>query len=408
MKIKINKNVIENIILVLINILLLFLPNEKDSLPFIGSYLLVLCVVVFIRYRKNQNISLMLGIVLMVTVSLLTSICFNLENTAFYWQKTLIGIPANIINMKNYSLCVTFLCLFLGNIKEDKPKLNYKDNDLFFFGFFLLLLIILLFGFDKGKIGTYVVNRNPLYEYGNIVFIFAWIYTNNNKTKKGILIVYAVLFCLQALLFGSRTSAFPMILFFILIYSPKLNLPIVMLFGIAGIFFGNFIDIFRNVGFDFYTILNKMVSNGLFVNTLTYSHYTGTQIIGYSFTESNRLLYLFNYVLTTIFGDSDKVNLSYIARNAGFVNQGGGYSHTYFYYIGGYIGTIVISLLIAYAFKRIFNSEKDISNILKYTIIIYTLRWFIYYPFTLTRTAIFIPCLIYIWVSFFRIPNRKK
>lgn len=400
--------VLVNSILIFINILLLFLPNETDSLKFIGYYLYFLSLAIFIRYRNNQNVSLLLGIILMTTLSLTNSICFNLEETAFYWQKSLIGIPSNIINMKNYSLCVTFFCLFLGKIKDKKINLNYRNNDFYFFIFLSILLFILLFGFDKGIVGTYVVNRNPLYEYGNVVFLFAWIYTNNNKTKKGVLIIYAIIFCLQALLFGSRTSAFPMILLFIMLYSKKIKLPYVLLIGLAGILFGNFIDVFRNVGFDFVRIFSKMQSTGLFINTLTYSHYAGTQIIEYSLLESNRLLYILNYILTTFLGNSDKVNLSYIARTAGFVNQGGGFSHTYFYYIGGYIGTVIISTALSRIINKIFNSERDISNVLKVTIIIYTLRWFIYYPFTLTRTAIFVPCFIYFVTNKLNVLVRKK
>ena len=159
----------------------------------------------------------------MVSLSLSNSICFNLDDTAFYWQKSLTGTSSNIITMKNYSLFITFFCLFLGKIDETKLKINYRDNSLYFILLFILLLLIFAFGFDKGTVGTYVVNRNPLYEYGNIIFVFAWIFTNNNTNKKNLLLLYAVAFCIQALLFGSRTSAFPMILFLIIVYSKILN-----------------------------------------------------------------------------------------------------------------------------------------------------------------------------------------
>ena len=397
-----------DIILICSNMMLLLLPNEVSSLTLIGYYLYAFCIIIFIRYRKNQNISLLLGIIMMITLSLTNSICFNLFDTAFYWQEALAGSPANIICMKNYSICVTFMCLFLGNIKNNKLKITYKNNDFYYFAFLIFLIFIFLFGFDKGTIGTYVVNRNPLYEYGNIIFIFAWIFTNNSKTKKGILIIYAVAFCVQALLFGSRTSAFPLILFLILIYAKNLKLPYVLIIGLIGIIFGNSIDIFRNVGFDFYKIFSKLKTTGLFVNTLTYSHYAGTQIINFSNLENSRIIYILNYAITTLLGNSDSVNLSYLARTAGFVNQGGGFSHTYFYYIGGYIGTIVISIVIARIINKIFNSASELSDILKITVIIYSLRWFIYYPFTLTRTALLIPCFIYFVISKLNIIIRKK
>lgn len=397
-----------NILLILFSLMILFLPNEITSLKIIGIYLYIFSFIVFLRYKNNENISLLLGIILMVTLSLTNSICFNLEKTAFYWQKDLMEIPENIINIKNYSLFITFFCLFLGKVNVSKIKIKYRNNDLYYAIFFILLLIVLLFGFDKGTVGTYVVNRNPLYEYGNIVFIFAWIYTNNNHTKKMILFIYAIIFCIQGLLFGSRTSAFPMILFLLIVYLRKIKLPYVLLIGLVGIIFGNFIDIFRNVGFDFIRILNKLKSTGLFVNTITYSHYTGTQIIGYSSLQTNRYAYILKYIFTTFTGNSDKVNLSYIARNFGYINQGGGFSHTYFYYIGGYFGTIVISIALSRIIRKIFNSEKELSNILKITITIFTLRWLIYYPFTLTRTAIFIPCFIYLLIDNINVVIRKK
>ena len=118
-------------------------------------------------------------------------------------------------------------------------------------------------------------------------------------------------------------------------------------------------------------------------------------------------MYALHYLISTIVGNSNTVNLSYIARDVGFVNQGGGFTHTYFYYLGGFLGTIIISTVLSRIINKIYNSKLEINNILRITITIYSLRWIIYYPFTLTRTAIFIPCLIYYLINTFNITLKR-
>lgn len=139
---------------------------------------------------------------------------------------------------------------------------------------------------------------------GIIIFLFAWKYSKGKKYIKKILLIYAFLYTLQGLVFGDRSAGFPMILLvFLLIYNKGIKMQYVVLVGFAGIILANFIDIFRNNGLISYKyLIDALFDRGLFVNTLSYSFYGGTQIIRFSETVTNQYTHLINYIMAIFLG----------------------------------------------------------------------------------------------------------
>lgn len=401
---------ITNIIILLINYFVIFeLPNTYENLKYIGYVIIFISILMLIRYRNKTRICLLLGIILIMSICLAMSVCLNTYETAFNWQIDLLNRKANIINAKNYLLFLTVMCISIGNIKEENSEIKVKYNPIIFCGCFIILMYALIFGIDRGTIGTYVSNTNVIYEYAIIVYIFAWIYSKDNKWMKGILIVYAGLYCLQGLMYGDRSSAFPMVLtLFLLLYRKKYKMISVLIIGLGGIAFGNLFEIFRNTGTINKDIIQEVIERGLFVNTISYSYYAGTQIIRYSMISENKLMHLFNYIITIFTGGSSKISLSDLANSSGFINKGGGISHTYFYYWGGYIATVIFAIIIGKIIKRVFNSETAISNILKISITVFSIRWFLYYPSALFRTALLIPIICWVICELFTKVIKKN
>lgn len=394
-----------------VEILLLFisiycileLPNKVSSFPIIGVLIILRAILSIIKYRKNTSISLLIGIISLISISFVISVCLNTYNTAFNWQIVLISNESNIINVKNYLLYINVLFIFIGKIVSNKnikiKKIEYGYDPIVVIGCFFILLYALIFGFDRGTVGTYISNTNALYEYAIVVFLFAWFYSKNNKSAKKILLLYSTLYCSQGLLFGDRSSCFPMALtVLLLLTNESITMKRVILFGLCGIFMANIIDIFRNTG-NFFSLetVQLAINRGLFVNTISYSFYGGTQVIRYGncLSLSERLCHLFNYLSSFFTGGSSKYSLTVLANSAGFINKGGGMSHTYFYFWGGYIGTIVFAIIIGRMIHYIFNKSTPISKILQITITVFAIRWFVYYPTAFFRTAILVPIFCY-------------
>lgn len=406
-------NYITNIIVIIIIFIIIFeCPNTYESLPYIGYGIIGVSIWMLYRYRKSTKICLLIGIMMIISICFAMSVCLNAYDTAFNWQVDLINREANIINAKNYLLFLTTISISIGKINEKEYKIVYDYNPIIFFVCLAVLIYSLIFGFDRGTVGIYSSNTNVLYEYAIIIFLFAWIHTKNNKYMKGILVLYAIVYCLQGLVFGDRSSAFPMILMlFLLLYNKKYTIKHILIAGLGGIFLANIIDIFRNTGFIFdSSVIKEVLDRGLFVNTISYSFYGGTQVIRYGMNSTLQFEHFLNYMSSIFTGGSSEYTLTVIANAAGYINKGGGMSHVYFYYWIGYFGTIIFGIFMGRIINYIYNSDTKFSNILKITVTIFLIRWFVYYPVAFFRTAIFVPAICYIMCVLFKkiIINRRN
>ncbi|MCI8588776.1 MAG: oligosaccharide repeat unit polymerase [Bacilli bacterium] len=397
----------------IIAIVILVLPNTYETLSIIGYCIILLCIILYLKHRKAERLTFLVGILIVISFCFAISVCLNPYSTAFNWQVSLIDTKANIINAKNFLLLMYIFTIF---IKKDKSidtlePVRYNNNFLIFTVGFIILILAFYYGIDKSIIGVYSSNTNPLYEYALVVYLFCWLYFDK-KWAHGALLVYAILYCGQAILYGDRSSCFPMILLnMLLLWKRGYNMKYITLIGIGGIFFGNAIDIFRNSGTLFsLDVIKEVLDRGLFVNTISYSFYGGTQILRYGFNTVNNISHFFSYLAALFLGGGSDVTLTVIANANGFVNKGGGMSHIYFYYWFGYLGTIVFGLIIAKIINYACNHQNKIANILQIMIIIFLFRWFLYYPITFFRTAIIIPAILYVLCELFSngIKNRRK
>lgn len=392
------KKILNVFILAITCIVVFILPNEYNILQYIGYSIIAIVVIMLLRFRKQGKITLLIGIIMLISLCLTLSVCFSPYDEAKNWQIKLVGLEENIICAKNYLLFLCFFSIGLGtinykNLDISKPKYN---NWIITIGGILVLIYILIFQFDRGKVGEYTSNTKPLYEYAIIMFLFIWLYNNNNKIKI-ILFIYAILYCLQGLIYGDRSSAFPMLLLLLILFWKKgYKMQYIVILALGGIFFSNVIDIFRNGGniFSIDTI-KEILSRGLKVNTISYSFYGGTQVIRYGMVSDNKFSHLIQYILAIFEGGTAKLSLTVLANSFGIINKGGGMTHTYLYYWGGYLGTVIGALLMGNICKKVFGSNNRLNNILSVTIIIYSIRWLIYYPIAFFRTALLIPLLVY-------------
>ncbi len=397
----------------IIAIVILVLPNTYNTLSTIGYCIILLCIILYLKYRKAERFTFLVGMIIIISFCFAISVCLNPYSTAFNWQVSLINTEANIINAKNLLL---FIYIFTMSLKRKESEgtsepAQFNSNFLIFLVGFLILILAFYFGIDKSIIGVYSSNTNPLYEYALVVYLFCWLYFDK-KWAHTVLILYAILYCVQALLYGDRSSCFPMILLnILLLWKRGYNMKYIIIIGIGGILFGNAIDIFRNSGALFsLDVFKEVLDRGLFVNTISYAFYGGTQIVRYGLYTANNISHFFSYLASLFLGGGSDVTLTVIANANGFVNKGGGMSHIYFYYWFGYLGTIVFGLIISKIINYAYNHQNKIANILQLMIIIFLFRWFLYYPITFFRTALIIPTVLYVLCELFcnAIKNKRR
>lgn len=395
---------LNTILTCIVAIVILVLPNTYSTLSTIGYCIILLCIVLYLKFRKAERLTFLVGILIVISFCFAISVCLNPYSTAFNWQVSLINTEANIVNAKNFLLFIYIFTMVLRKKgSEDTPEsIQFHSNFLIFLVGFLILIFAFYFGIDKSIIGVYSSNTNPLYEYSLVIYLFCWLYFDK-KWAHTILILYAILYCIQALLYGDRSSCFPMILLnMLLLWKRGYNMKYIIIIGIGGILFGNAIDIFRNSGTLFsLDVFKEVLDRGLFVNTISYSFYGGTQILRYGTYTANNISHFFSYLESLFLGGGSGVTLTVIANANGFVNKGGGMSHVYFYYWFGYLGTIIFGIIMSKIINYAYTHKGKIAYILQLTILIFLFRWFLYYPITFFRTALIIPAVLYVLCELF-------
>lgn len=389
--------------------------DDLEDLRLIGWLLIIKSVLAALLFRDEKKVSILLMVQVIVDVNVAFSVCFNPEQYLSVWQEKLYQLPENVITAKAlllFSTSLTCGLYFAGPVEKISGKCpEIASSTLVDFFLIVFLIYALLFGVDRGAVGTYSSNSNPSYEYAIVAFIILWYGSAGKREIRCFLIGYAIVYILQGLLFGDRSSAFPMIIALFLLQSrfrPKLL--VLLAIGLVGIVFSNCIDIFRNTGTIDGQFFTKLANAGFYSNTVSYSFYAGTAITLFAEYVRNTAGYFIDLILATFLGNGKiGVNLANIAKSANpvFFNRGGGFTSTYFYFYFGYIGVVTAGLTIGAVVRSLSVKDSLLCNLLTTTLMCFFIRWYVYYPIALTRTALLIPAVIYVAYRILSKPIRE-
>lgn len=404
------KLIIRIIIYLLLSLIIYLLKNESNSLPFIGLVFTAVSLESIFSFRHRGNIKYLIAILAIINISLIYSVYFNPEENVVSWQIGIYNTSANIITAKS---CVLFFIFFLIGatpiLKKDYIFLNssafftitnklIKPNQAIFYGGLCILIFSLIFGFDRSISDSYKSNGSAMYEYAILVYLFTWLYSRHKKIDKVILIIYATLYILQGIFYGDRSSAFPMILLvFILIYNDKIKMSSIMVLSCFAIFAANLVGIYRVAYSWSEGIFEQVIDRLLYVDSLVYSYYGGTQIITASNIFDDRLENFFQWIIGIFLGQNYYTPLStYVSSySGGFFNRGGGMTHAYLYFWFGIIGTIIGALLMGIITYKVFISKHISAIFFQMLIIVFSMRWYVYFPQIFFRTCLIIPAICY-------------
>ena len=390
--------------LVALTMFCFLIGNEFDNLYVIGWLLVGKSALTAFLFRKEKKVSILLMVQVIVDVNVAFSVCFHPEIYLSVWQERFYLLPENVITAKAlllFSASLTCGLYFAGPVQDHSNEIpKIESSTLIDIVLIVFMLYALIFGLDRGTVGAYSSNTNPSYEYAIVAFIMLWYGSGGRRGIRFFLIAYAVVYILQGLLFGDRSSAFPMIIALYLLQSRiKPKLPVLLLVGLGGIVFANCIDIFRNTGVVDEQFFARLVDAGFYSNTVSYSFYAGTAITLFGEYVGNTASYFVDLVLATFLGNSTvNVNLANVAKAAGttFFNRGGGFSSSFFNFYFGYIGVVVAGLVIGVVVRKLSDGDTLLCNLLTTTLMCFFIRWYVYYPLVLTRSALLVPVVIYV------------
>lgn len=402
----------------------IIMPADEKSIVLYGIIFAFASIESIYHFRGTGNMQYLSIILSMLNISLVYSNYFMYNKFNYSWQTRIVGTQGYVIMTK---ICLLYFLAFLFGIeimtsagllrKINKKSMSYYIRNLNFhslivyLGCVVILLYALIWCFDRTISGTYVSQTNAIYEYAILIFLIAWIAAPKKIHYKVFLIIYAILYVAQGIAFGDRSSAFPVILLcFILMYKKNIsNLQVVFL-GVIGIFGANVIGIYRQLSTESYNVFAVALSRFLYVDSLSYSFYAGVQITRASSMLDGKMAHFSEWIMSLFLGNTKKYALSsYVASFSNdFFNRGGGMSCSYFYFWFGIVGVVLSGIIMGVIAGKIFSRTNTIDIILQYMLIIFSMRWYVYFPQTYFRTCIIIPVFVYFMIKLYRSIIKKS
>lgn len=402
-----NMKKLDIILFIIALIILIFSPdnyNEKYKC-FIGIYIVIVSCRLAYKYRNDRYFSVMFSIVLYINFSLVMSDCFtdgvmSLPDETLSWQKYR-GTIYELIFLNG-------LCLFWGVVNvicyseptNVRKKIIKKDN-VVVFALSMAFGIFILFNGYEGEVGTsYVSNTTALYEYGLMFFLLTWYYSGESTGKEYCCLAYAGAYIVQAIYYGDRSSAFPMILLLFTIYFENISLKKIFTIALVGILMANTIAVYRE-SYSLSNFINDYFNRYGFVNiasdTVSQSYYTGVSLMAVkdmlSDTSSMVVAFMWGILLG---GNIENANVTEYGKMFA-TNKGGGLFVSDFLFWFGYYGAVVSGICIAFYISKMQKYNHDFRGVWKLYFTITIFRWYLYTAFDLFRGVFFVFPIVYVF-----------
>ncbi|MDK0697899.1 hypothetical protein P5E74_09280 [Clostridium perfringens] len=268
---------------------------------------------------------------------------------------------------------------------------NLKSNNVILFYLSILFIIIcILFG-HKGQleIGAYGdgnFTSTILNEYIIIFFLIAYIYSSNVKFRKYLIFISFFIYIIINFIYGDRIGVLQTsILIFILYFNNKFNYKKIVLLAIFTIMIFNAVSVFRSTGK--IILKNKNEEKQVTVIDTNQSQVFNSSVSIVRLLDDNvissydRIESLGKYALRIVI-PSENMLLSNLSKYSTIIyaSQGGGFIASYFYIWFGYLGVILVGIIVCKLFSLI---SKDIKNNSIVALIIFISifpRWLVYDP----------------------------
>lgn len=395
-----------NIVFSIINICLAFLFPNKYLLSFL---ILSLSALFFFRSRHNSYLLVLFGIILYVNISLVISeileISTALTDSTLLWQYTVRNSTQWLMGAQSIVIMLSALNLFFDRrfYQYRMNEIEFKDNAIIFYcGYAVLWIIWLFFSYASNVQETYISNTNTFYEYCLCIVPVLWIYSGNKVNRKILLTLFAILYCAKSMLHGDRSSMIPMIILVYFIYADKIRINIkrIIICAIIVIVLSNIINIYRTIGISGISSLldnykNIYSSSLLTSDTVSQSYYTSVVVQLTHWEVSSPYQYFKDFLIGIFlggkYGNADVNTIVSIY----YTNKYGGFYYSWFYFWFGYLGVFCGSLVLGYIIRKTFNNDSPYTNTFKIVLVAFTIRWYVYTPFVLYRSVIFVFSSLY-------------
>lgn len=390
-------------------ILIVLLTETIQQTNLLGFYVISISIYLIIKFKKSSKLLMLFSILAFINISIAYTDIINLGINVAPWQIEFRLSEYNLYTMKSLVLFLAVLNIILSNkfanslANNNNFMLSLKYNPYIVISLIFVLYLILFFAYDPAIRGSveYVSNQNPLYEYAIVLFLIAWLYTGNNKILKYNLVLFSIVYILNAFSTGDRSAAFVMVLIVVLSnFANKVNIKIISLGALSSIILANTISYLRiNNSVDLSSILDYLINQGLYSDTVSYSYYAAITVSALYHINPDPMMYFFSFIEYQLlgFGVNEFGNFAnYVSDNYSILfNRSGGLYFSTFYAMFGYTGVIISSILLGFIIRASFKSNSTLAVMYQILIIGFSLRWYLYNPTGFYRSIFVISTIFY-------------
>ena len=363
------------------------------------------------RVRKNSYLLILFGVITYINFSTIISEILawttSLGEETLGWQYDIRESSYWLCGAQSLIVMLATLNLFVDEKMVAIPVRDYSlkmENNpaLFYFGYVVLWVIMIFFGYSSGVGADYVSDTSSIYEYILVICPVVWLYSNNDPSKKKLLLLFCFSYCVKSMLHGDRSSMIPMCVFIYFLYFSKYKLKVkyVIIFAIVGVLVSNIINVYRIFNYISITDLSgeyfqKYGANMFTSDTVSQSYYTSVVTQLTRDKVANSFIYFFDFLLSIVFGGSygnADVN-KFVLRF--YTEKFGGFYYSWPFFWFGTFGVFVASCILGKVLKVVFTKVSSYTNVLKMVIVIFCFRWYLYTCFDFFRGVLFVTSVFY-------------
>lgn len=384
------------------------------------SAILTLLVSAYNFYSVRKNIArlIMFGFILFSNYS----ICFPLyispiDSLYASFSNTEPGCISIFVLLAFNSLLLLFgACELRNEDFSEKIISDENNNPIIGVGAIFLVILIFVFGFGRpdtaGERGTV----SAYYEYAIIIIMIGLIYSAKNKVLRNTLLIIAIAYCVQDLVYGGRITSLQMLimLFLVFFHDKKINLIKIAPMVIVGLAVFTAVGEMRgSFNFSFTAIVKaftSLFSGGFALDTAYAAYYASEVFVVAALRDSSalKLSMLFSFLVSLVTGGGGiDSNLSVYTKEIMW-HGGGGVTPFYMYYYLGFIGVIVIALYISFLLQKTYWNKSLYSKALIVYITYSVPRWYLYSNSAIIRGILMFSIVFIVCRIFDRITRRKS
>lgn len=303
-----------------------------------------------------------------------------------------------------YAIFLSFLLFFHKKQHTEHviERVTFKKNDLLFYLNIIIMILVIFLGKTGESIlnvryGFNKVESSVIYEYYPVFYLAAIIYSARNKNKLRLANFLSLLYCINALLFGSRSAPLVVALMYFLFFIEHRiyywQLLLLLFVGLEFVTIWGSVRSEQAVSFDISNVIGANMQGRYTVtgSNQTDVFYSAVRMISMAdlgIIDIQEQISAFLYFLAAIFVPFSMLppiaNLSrYMMLDYGTL--GGGLIFGYFYVWFSYAGVIFIAFYISWIWKKLTTTYRQ--NVLIYGILAFSSigGWYAYTPITLFK-----------------------